>query len=54
MEWISFFEAALTFLDFLKLEVLDFIILETYWAIIIKLWDKFKDLNSGLVGICKV
>ena len=45
IEWISFLEAALTFLDFLKLEVLDFTILETYWAMIIRLWDKFKDLK---------
>ena len=54
MEWISFFEADLTFFDFLKLEVLDCTIFEIYWAMIIRLWDKFKDLNSGLVGICKV
>ena len=54
IDWISFFVAVLTFFDLLKILVLFFIKFEMYWAIIIKLWDRFKDLNSKLVGICNV
>ena len=32
-------------------EVFNYIMLETYGAIIIKLCERFNDLNSGLVGI---
>ena len=51
---ISFLDADLTLFDFLKEDAFELIMLDRYWAIIIKLWDRFNDLKSGLVGIWSV
>ena len=48
---MSFLDADLTLFDFLKEDAFELIMPETYCAIIIKLWDRFNDLKSGLVGI---
>ena len=54
IDWISFFEAFFTFLDFLNWFDLELKKLDINCAIIIRLWDKFKDLKLIFVGICNV
>ena len=45
IDWISFLLADLIFFDLLNGVFFSLIRLDTYWAIIIRLWDKFKDLK---------